>query len=94
MGIRRKNLREELYCQALLSMHLARSARETRLAWIFFALLVGCFLPPPRVRSFVDEILRDGIAENSQVANSELTPVNTVKTVFLLHSKGLIFEER
>lgn len=68
VGIRRKNLREELYCQAILGLHNARSSRETRLAWIFFSLIVGCFLPPSRVRPFVDEILRDASNENNQDA--------------------------
>ena len=60
--------REELYCQAILGLHNARSSRETRLAWIFFSLIVGCFLPPSRVRPFVDEILRDASNENNQDA--------------------------
>ena len=54
--------------QALLGLHFARSSRETRLAWIFFSLLVGCFIPPSRVRPFVDEFLSEKSGENNQDA--------------------------
>lgn len=68
VGLRRHNLREELYCQALVGLHLARTGREIRLAWIFLTLMAGCFLPSHRLRPFFEDFLVEKKNENNQDA--------------------------
>ena len=58
-------MREELYCQALLGIHLARTGREIRLAWIFLSLMVGCFLPSMRLKGLLDDFLAEKKNENN-----------------------------
>ena len=64
VGLRRQNLREELYCQALLALHLAQSAREQKIAWVYLSLLAGCFLPSQRLRSLLDKLISEKSSEN------------------------------
>ena len=45
--------------QALLAIHLARTGREIRLAWIFLSLMVGCFLPSARLKDLFEEFLNE-----------------------------------
>lgn len=51
-----------------MAIHLARTGREIRLAWIFLSLMVGCFLPSAKLKDLFEEFLNEKKADSNSDA--------------------------